>query len=212
MTALVHRPLQIVRDERRPFLALNAVAFGLVLLGLVLGLAVPSLHQSQVATLDQTGQTDLVLRVFRTPWLFALTILGVNTLTVGAALIVLPSMVVPFLGIVLFGWKALTIGMALAPTSPTLWVAFIPHSLTVVVEFEAYVLLLLGAWVLGRSWLRPASLGATSRRRAYLLGLQRLGWLSAASFVLLVVGAVWEAYSLTQLLPWLVHTLVGPTR
>lgn len=208
MRSLVRRPVQIIRNDLRPFLLLNAGAFGILLVGMVLGLAFPQLVQGQAANFQESGQTDLVLRVFQTPWLFALVILGVNTFTVGAALIVLPSMVVPFVGLALFAWKALNIGMALAPTTPTLWVGFIPHSLTVLIEFEAYVLLLLGAWILGRSWLRPETIGATTRRRAYVLGLQRLGLLGLSAFALLVVGAVWEAYSLTQLLPRLVHALL----
>ena len=202
------RPFQIIRRDLRPFLVLNAVAFGFFLVGFVLGLIFPELVQMQADKFEESGQTELVLRVFQNPWLFALVIFGVNTFRVGAAMIVLPSMLVPFLGIVLFAYKALNIGMTIAPTSPTLWVGLIPHSLTVVIEFEAYVLLMLGAWILGRSWLRPGTIGAATRRQAYLRGLQSLGWLSLAAVVLLVVGAAWEAWSLTQLFPWLVHVLV----
>lgn len=208
MRSALRRPVQIIRDDLRPFLVLNAGAFGIMLAGLGLGLVFPDLVQAQSAGFEESGQTDLVLKVFQTPWLFALTILAVNTLTVGAALIVLPSMLVPFLGLALFAWKALNIGIALAPTTRTLRVAFIPHSLTVLIEFEAYVLLLLGAWILGRSWLHPAGIGLSGRREGYVFGLRRLGPLAFAAFVLLVVGAVWEAWSLTQLLPWLVHVLL----
>lgn len=178
------------------------------LVGFLLGLIFPELVQAQSADFEASGQTDLVLRVFQNPWLFALVIFAVNTLTVGAAMILLPSMVVPFLGIALFAWKAVNIGMAIAPTTPTLWVGFIPHALTLVIEFEAYVLLMLGAWILGRSWLRPGTVGAPSRRQAYIIGLQRLGWLGLGALVLLVVGAAWEAWSLTRLFPWLVHVLL----
>lgn len=202
------RPFQIIRRDLRPFLVLNAVAFGFFLVGFVLGLIFPELVQMQADKFEESGQTELVLRVFQNPWLFALVIFGVNTFRVGAAMIVLPSMLVPFLGIVLFAYKALNIGMTIAPTSPTLWVGLIPHSLTVVIEFEAYVLLMLGAWILGRSWLRPDSVGATSRQQAYVLGLQRLGWLALPALVLLVAGALWESWSLTQLFPWLVHVLL----
>lgn len=208
MRSALRRPVQIIRDDLRPFLVLNAGAFGIMLAGLGLGLVFPDLVQAQSAGFEESGQTDLVLKVFQTPWLFALTILAVNTLTVGAALIVLPSMLIPFLGLALFAWKALNIGIALAPTTPTLRVAFIPHSLTVLIEFEAYVLLLLGAWILGRSWLRPAGIGLSGRREGYVFGLRRLGPLALAAFVLLVVGAVWEAWSLTELLPWLVRVLL----
>lgn len=207
MTPL-RRPFQIIRSELRPFLVLNALAFGLFLVGFVLGLVFPGLVQAQLDDLEASGQKDLVLEVFQKPWLFALVIFAVNTFTVGAAMIVLPSMVVPFLGIPLFAWKAVDIGLAVAPTTPTLWVGLIPHSLTLVVEFEAYVLLMLGAWVLGRSWLRPGTIGATDRKQAYVRGLQRLGWLGLGALVLLVVGAAWEAWSLTQLFPWLVHVLL----
>lgn len=205
---LVRRPFQIIRRDFPPFLILNAVTFGFFLVGFVLGLIFPDLVRAQANNLEESGQADLVLKVFQKPWLFALVIFAVNTFQVGAAMIVLPSMLVPFLGIILFAYKALNIGMTIAPTSPTLWVGFIPHSLTVVIEFEAYVLLMLGAWILGRSWLRPGTIGAATRRQAHVLGLQSLGWLSLGAVVLLVVGAAWEAWSLTQLFPWLVHVLV----
>jgi hypothetical protein len=192
----------------RSFLILNVIAFGLFLVGFVLGLVFPELVQAQADDFEASGQTELVLGVFQNPWLFALVIFAVNTFTVGAAMIVLPSMVVPFLGIPVFAWKAVNIGMAIAPTTPTLWVGLIPHSLTLIIEFEAYVLLMLGVWILGRSWLRPGTIGATTRRQGYLRGLQRLSWLGLAALVLLVVGAAWEAWSLTQLFPWLVHVLL----
>lgn len=204
----LRRPICIIQRDRQAFLILNGVAFGFFLVGFVLGLMFPELVRAQLVDLEASGQGDLARTVFEKPWLFALVIFAVNTFQVGAAMIVLPSMLVPFLGIVLFAYRALNIGMAVAPTSPTLWVGLIPHSLTVVIELEAYVLFMLGAWILGRSWLRPAVVGATTRRQAYVRGLQSLGWLSLAAVVLLVVGAVWEAWSLTQLFPWLVHVLL----
>ena len=139
----LRRPFQISQDDRKPFVTLNAIAFGMFLIGCVLGLAFPELVQAQASGFEKSGRADLVLRVIQNPWLFALVIFGVNTLTVGAAMIVLPSMLVPFLGIVVFAWKALNIGLAIVPTTPTLWVGFIPHSLTLLIEFEAYVLLML---------------------------------------------------------------------
>jgi hypothetical protein len=82
-------------------------------------------------------------------------------------------------------------------------VALIPHSLTLVIELQAYVLLMLGVYVLGRHWIWPRSVGAENRRGGYLEGLRQLGSLTLAAFVLLVVGAVYEAFSLR----YLVHPL-----
>lgn len=137
------------------------------------------------------------------PWLFALTILAVNTLRMSVLTIVGPSLIVPFAGIGLFAYWTLTTGMTLVPQNDIGWVALIPHSLTIIVEFQAYLLLLLGVYLLGRSWLSPRTVGAENRRQGYRRGLQDLGWLALPALVLLIVGAIYEAFSLR----YLVHPL-----
>jgi hypothetical protein len=190
------RPLRITRENVRAYLGLNGIAYGLCLVGFVVGLLFPHLNEVQVTRLDDDGTTDLVRSLINQPWLFALTILGVNTVKMGAATIVLPSLIVPFAGIPLFAYWAFTTGITLVPASDIGWVALIPHSLTLVIELQAYVLLMLGAYVLGRHWIWPRSVGAENRRGGYVEGLRQLGSLSLAAFVLLVVGAVYEAFSL----------------
>jgi hypothetical protein len=137
-----------------------------------------------------------VLSIVTRPWLFALTILGVNVFRIGVASIVLPSMVVPFLGIPVTAYWALTTGMAIAPTGAGGWVTLIPHSLTLIIEFQAYIFLMLGAYILGRSWVRPQSAGAVTHRRGYVSGLRNLGRLAVPAGAMLIVGALWEAFSL----------------
>lgn len=192
----LRRPLRITRENARAYLGLNGIAYGLCLVGFVVGLLFPHLNEAQVTRLNDDGTTDLVRSLINQPWLFALTILGVNTVKMGAATIVLPSLIVPFAGIPLFAYWAFTTGITLVPASDIGWVALIPHSLTLVIELQAYVLLMLGAYVLGRHWIWPRSVGAESRRGGYVEGLRQLGSLSLAAFVLLVVGAVYEAFSL----------------
>jgi hypothetical protein len=80
-------------------------------------------------------------------------------------------------------------------------VALFPHSLTLLIEVQAYVLVMLGAFVLGRAWLRPASVGAERRRDGYVRGLRSLGRLLVPALVLLVIGALYEAFSLAYLVP-----------
>ena len=180
----------------RAYLALNAIAYGLFLVGFVVGLLFPHLTEVQVTRLNEDGTTDLVQSLINDPWLFALVILGVNTVKMGAATIVLPSMIVPFAGIPLFAYWAFTTGITLVPASDIGWVALIPHSVTLVIELQAYVLFMLGAYLLGRHWVWPRSVGAENRREGYVTGLRQLGRLCLAAFVLLVVGAVYEAFSL----------------
>ena len=190
------RPFCIIGTNARAYLALNAVTYGLFVVGFAVGLCVPRLSQAQVTRLNDDGTTDLVRSLINNPWLFALTILAVNTVKMGAATIVVPSMIVPFAGIPLFAYWALTTGITLVPGSDIGWVALIPHSVTVLVELQAYVLLTLGVYVLGRNWVWPRSTGAENRREGYVRGLRQLGWLSLPAAVLLVIGAVYEAFSL----------------
>ena len=198
---LVRAPLQILRTHRRAYLLANLVFYGLVLGGFALGLAVPELAAGRAEGLETDGTADLVGRLLSNVWLFAAMILGVNTITVGLASIVLPSLVIPFLGIAVFAYRAVVIGVTLAPTDQTTWIVLIPHSLTLVIEFQAYILLVLGAYLLGRAWVTPSFVEETSRVRAYGTGLRLLGVLSLTALALLVVGALYEAFTLRYLVP-----------
>lgn len=74
-------------------------------------------------------------------------------------------MIVPFAGIALFAYWALTTGLTLVPANDIGWLALIPHSLTLIVEFQGYVLLLLGAYLLGISWVGSSSARSTRPSR-----------------------------------------------
>jgi hypothetical protein len=199
--SLLRRPVQILRENKRVYLLANLVFYGLVLGGFALGLAVPELAAGRAESLETDGTADLVGRLLSNVWLFAAMILGVNTITVGLASIVLPSLVIPFLGIAVFAYRAVVIGVTLAPTDQSTWIVLIPHSLTLVIEFQAYILLALGAYLLGRAWISPAFVEETSRVRAYGKGLRLLGVLALVALALLVVGALYEAFTLRYLVP-----------
>jgi hypothetical protein len=197
----LREPLRIIRANLRAYLALNAFILGLFLLGVAAAFAFPDLRAAQLASMDENGTTGLVTELLANVWLFGLTILAVNVLTVAVPVILLPSMAVPFAGIVLFSYKAFGFGVALAPVDATSAKILIPHSLTIVIEFQAYVLVMLAAYLLGRAWLCPATVGAQNRRRAYVLGLRQVGWLSPPALALFVIGAAYEAYEIIYLVP-----------
>jgi len=201
---VLRTPLQIIRSDLRAYLALNAVAYGLLLLGMALGLLFPELNAATTGAMDDNGDTDLVVSLLSSPWLFAATIFAVNIGRIALASILLPSLVVPFLGIGIFAVFAVRTGMVITPVDHATSMALIPHSLTVVIEFQAYVLLLLGAFILGRSWLRPATISAATRRQGYVRGLRSIGWLALPALALLVIGAIYESFSLIYLVPRLV--------
>lgn len=206
-TSIVHpervrfwrRPFRVVRENMRVYVILNAAAYGLALIGFVAGLLFPDLVVAKAAGLEADGTGELVRWLFNTPPLFALAILGVNVFRLSALTIVLPSLIVPFAGLAFFGYWAVTTGITIVQTTPAGWVAMIPHSLTFVIELQAYILLLLGAFLIGKYWLLPRTAQAKNRRQGYLHGLRQLGLLALPALVLLIIGAVWEAYSLRYL-------------
>jgi hypothetical protein len=201
------KPLQLVRANFRAYLTINAIVYGLVVTGMVTAMVFPNIGATQLATLEDNGTLDLVRSLVNNSWLFSLTILAVNV-TGGVLWIVLPSLIVPFAGIALFAYKAFTLGLAMAPTTKIIAVGLIPHSLTILIEFQAYALLMFGAYILGRSWVRPTTIGARNYRQGYVRGLQQLGWLSLSALPLFIVGAIWEAFSLRYLIQPLTQWLL----
>lgn len=195
---LWRRPARVLREHRRPYIIINVVVYGLFLVGFVLGLIFPQLHAAQATALEEDGTGELVRWLVNTPPLFALTIFGVN-IRLSLLKILLPSLVIPFSGFLFFGWWTVETGMTLVQTTPAAWVAMIPHSLTLLIELQAYILLLLGTFILGKFWIFPQSAGEVLRRRSYVQGLRRIALLALPALVLLIIGAIWEAYSLRYL-------------
>ncbi|MFI6538587.1 stage II sporulation protein M [Nonomuraea sp. NPDC050547] len=198
---LLRRPFQIIRADPRAYLLINALAYGTLLLGMALALIFPDLHAARTSSFVDGGQGALVDTVIGSPWVFGATIFLVNVFATALPLIVLPSLVIPFAGLVVFVIKTIDIGILLAPVDRTSALILIPHSLTMLIEFQAYALVMFGAYLLGRSWLRPATVGATTRRQAYVRGLSRLGRLWLAALALFVIGAVYEAVEIYFLVP-----------
>lgn len=197
--AFLRRPFGIIRANARVYVLLNLLAYGLVAIGMVIGMLFPDLTAGRAESLEADGTGEFVRSLISSPWLFAAVILVVNLFQMSLLTVVLPSLVIPFVGILTFSVWAVVTGVTIVPGDAQGWVAMIPHSLTLVIELQAYVLVLLGVFLLGKQWLRPAAVGERTHRRGYLRGLQSLGWLAIPALILLVIGAVWESFSLLYL-------------
>lgn len=207
--ALWRRPFRLIRDNSRAYVLIAAAAYGLVVVGFIIGMLFPELVAARAAALEADGTGALVRAIAASVPLFALVIFAVNLVRLSLATIVLPSMLIPFAGLALFAYWAVETGVTLVQTTPVGWVALIPHALTVLIELQAYALLLFGVFLLGRNWIRPSSVGAATRRRGYVEGLKSIGLLALPAVALLVVGALWEAYSLRYLIAPLGRWLLG---
>ncbi|MEU9885609.1 stage II sporulation protein M [Sphaerisporangium sp. NPDC051011] len=194
-------PFQIIRTELRAYLAINALVYGAFLLGMGLAIVFPDLHAARTASFATSDQGALAQTVAANPWIFGTAIFLINVFPTALLLIVLPSLLIPFAGLAVFAVKAIDLGVMLAPVTRESALMLIPHSLTILIEFQAYALVAFGAYLLGKSWLRPTSVGATTRRQAYLRGLSRLGQLALPALALFVIGAVYEVIEIYLLVP-----------
>lgn len=202
----LRKPFRIIRADLRAYGLITALVYGMLLLGMALAMIFPDLHAARASSFAGGDQGALVDAVVGSPWLFATTIFLVNVFATALPLIVLPSAVVPFAGLAIFAIKTIDLGILAAPVDRTSALTLIPHSLTLLIEFQAYALVMFGAYLLGRSWLRPTSAGAPTRRQAYVHGLSRLGWLWLPALVLFVLGAAYEAAEIYVLVPLVLST------
>jgi hypothetical protein len=168
---------------------------------MALAMIFPDLHAARTSSFAGGDQGALVNAVIGNPWLFGTIIFVVNVFATALLLIVLPSAVIPFAGLAIFAIKTIDLGILVAPVDRTSALTLIPHSLTLLIEFQAYALVMFGVYLLGKSWLRPTSVDATTRRQAYARGLSRLGWLWLPALALFILGAVYEAVEIYFLVP-----------
>src|SRR5262249_29870993 len=123
--------------------------------------------------------------------LAAAVTLAVNFLLGSLAFITLPSTLIPGVGFLLACGRALAWGLLLAPTTQPLAFAMLPHSLTMLLEGEGYILaalfgLLIPIHVVTRSLGRNLF---TRFGRALLLNLKAQIWIA----LVLAVAAIYEA-------------------
>ncbi|WP_103337683.1 hypothetical protein [Amycolatopsis sp. CA-126428] len=197
----LRRPFQIIRADRRAYLLVNLLVYGAFLLGMALGMLFPDLRAARTASFADGSQGALVNAVVGNGWLFAVVIFLVNVFPTALLLITLPSLVVPFAGLAVFAVKTIDIGITLAPVDRTSGLTLIPHSLTVLIEFQAYVLVVFGAYLLGRSWLRPATVEAGMHGQGYRRGLRLLASLWLPALAVFVIGAAYEVVEIYFLVP-----------
>lgn len=196
---MMHSAWQIVREHRRPYIALNGIYYGLVVLGMMYVAFVDPTLQEQLLTEIASGFINGPLATVGGAYLggnvLAATVLTfvVNLLGGSLLAITLPSLLLPFVGLVMGGWRAVLWGLALAPTSPEVALVMIPHSVVLLLEGQAYILAMLAVYIHGKSFLRPRSIGLTSHILGYVAGLKLSARLYLLVLIVLAVSAIYEA-------------------
>jgi len=204
--------LSVLGASRRAYVTLNLVYYGLVVCGMVFTALNRSVQRELLAAVGNaltqgplagvgsaytTGQTALAI---------ALTF-AINLVVASFISITLPSLIVPFSGMLVGLVRAVTWGLLFSP--PTLAVGGreaaigLLIGILLVLEGQGYVLTMLAAWVQGRAFLSPQSVGAADRGQGYLAGIKRSLRLYMLVVLVLAIAAVYEAVVAIVIIPGL---------
>jgi len=212
---LIHNAWSIVRANRRAYVIINVLYYGIVAAAMVYVSFYPEIQEDLMGMVGQSF-TEGPLEAVGAAYgggnvLAAIGLTFVVNLLIGSFVsITVPSLFIPFLGLALGIVRAILWGLLLSPSNPELRMAMIPHSLTLILEGQAYIIALLAAYVHGKSFLLPRrsgieAEGINSHVQGYLLGLKQTAWLYVLVVLLLAVAAIYEALEVIYLVPLLIE-------
>jgi hypothetical protein len=201
--------IAVIKENRVAYIILNVAYYGLVICGMVFVAFAPSVQQRLLALVGQAftaGPLAAVGSAYTGGEVVkaALLTFVVNLFVGSLVYITLPSMVIPFSGMLMGVLRAILWGLLLSPTAPELRLVMIPHSITLILEGQGYILALLAVYAHGKAFLFPRSVGVEAQgdglqRMArlalggYRAGVKRTARLYVLVVIVLAVAAIYEA-------------------
>ena len=197
MINLIKSAWKLVRENWKAYLVINAVYYGLVIICMIY---VAFNQELQGALLKQIGAsfTSGPLAFVGKSYASAqvaqaiLVTFCVNLFLGSVAEITLPSLIIPFSGLLMGVFRAALWGLLLSPAHPDLRLVMIPHSLTLLIEGQAYILVMLATYIQGRAFLFPKTVGLESHAKGYWEGLKRTGKIYVLVTLTLAIAAIYE--------------------
>jgi hypothetical protein len=196
MVILFNRAWEILLENRRAYITFNALYYGLILVLMVYTAFDHAPHDNMLhanpgafmtGPLDTVGKTltgSDMLKAAGNAFLFNLMGFNYGEIT-------FPTYIIPFAGVALGLYRAVILGMAFSPVDPTIARVFFPHLPTLLLEGQASILAILGAYIHSRALLWPKTVGQKSRWRAYVEGVRQSGTLYMPLMVILLVSAIY---------------------
>lgn len=194
---LIKEAWELVRANRRAYIIINAVYYGLVVVFMVVAAFNRPLQDQLLASVGESftsGPLSAVGSAYVNAEVLnaiGLTFL-INLVLASFLQITIPSAIIPFSGFLIGVLRAVLWGLILSPAHPDLRMSMIPHSITLLLEGQAYILVLLAAYVQGRALLWPKTAGVEGHGRGYVEGLKSTGKLYVLVILILAAAAVYE--------------------
>lgn len=195
---LLRKSMSVLSEHRKAYIGMNIVYYGLILFWMAVVSLAPGIQTGMMASTRQ-GIEDSFLGPLADLYksgnvpLAAFWTFVVNFTLGSFGTITLPSIVIPFSGLLIAFWRATIWGIIFSPVTAESRSLFFPHILILVMEGQAYVLTMLAAWVQSKGLLWPETLGETSHSRGLAAGMRLTGRLYVLIGLVLAVSAVCEA-------------------
>ena len=208
----IRTALKTVGASRRAYIFVNLVYYSLIICAMVYAGFNRSLQQS---LLDAVGDAFAVgpLSSVESAYsggqvLLAIALTSLVNLMVGSfASITLPSLVIPFSGLLIGGCRAILWGLLFSPTmleiGGTRIIAGFLVLILILLEGQGYILTMLAAYIQGRALLLPKCVGAASHRQGYWLGVKDSIRIYLLVVLVLALAAVYEGLIVIFVLPQL---------
>ena len=189
----------VIKEHRRAYIVLNLLYYGLIAGGMVYAAFDPALQKSlwnQLGEGFSTGPLEELVGAYSGGQVLLAAVLtfAVNLVGGSFAFITMPSLIIPFSGLLVGVYRALLWGLLFSP-SAVVGAGLVFHLPTIILEGQAYVLAMLAAYLQGMAFLRPKSMGVRTHRQGYWEGVKLSVRVYLLVVVVLLVAAVYEAVS-----------------
>ncbi len=204
---LLRRSWAVVRADWGIYVGLNILYYGLVILGMIyVAFFNPGLQNTLIQAVGQSfteGPLSAVGNAYGGGQVINATILTfvVNLFMGSLVTVTLPGLIIPFSGLLMGVYRAILWGLILSPANAGMAGPMIPHSLTLILEGQAYILAMLAVYIQGKAFLKPSAYGVAGHLRGYVEGLRRTGWIYLLIVLFLAVATIYEALEVIYLAP-----------
>lgn len=188
----------ILRDHWRTYLISNLIVYGTLVMAMIVAVYIPGLHDAGLRSTEtflESPGSRLVVDAYTSGGVIMsalVTLLG-NFLFAVLGTTTLPSLIIPFFGVAATIGRSIFIGIPYAPTSLEGLVTVIVAAPVLLIEFQAYVLAMLGSSILWRSTFMYRRRNLPSAYDGYLAGVKDSFRLYPAIIVVLIGAALVEA-------------------
>lgn len=193
--------------HRKALAVMNLIYLGAIVLGVAMTAVDPGLQKNLLRQVGESFSTSLrpVVEAYTQGRLLPaiLWTFSVNLFMGSILVITLPSLVVPFWGILMGVYRGFLWGVLFSPLGGIFDLGYLPHALTALIEGEAYIVAMLGVWL----WWWPVVRSVDRRWQRWREGLMLQPRIYLVVTLLLAVAAVYEVLEIIYLIPRLTTQL-----